>query len=588
MQTLFTLAGGLALFLYGMDRLTAGLRESAGEGLRSLLRRAAGHPFRGLGIGTLLGVIAQTSAGTVLVAGFVHAGLLTLAQSLPLTLGLNIGTTLALQLIAFRLADLAPATIAAGTILYLTGAHCRRRPIGSALIGFGLLFLGMAMMGEALRPHRGAMAPWLAHFDGATPLGLLTGILAATAVTAVIQSSSATLGILFAMIHAGTIHRFEQAYPIVIGANIGTCITALLGTLGSNREAKRAAYSHLLFNVFGGLVGAAAAPLFYRWIGATSDSLVRQVAHANTIKMVATVALVWPWQATFLKLVRVVVVSREPTPPSSRLDPNLLAQPEDALRATLEELRRAAAWCRESHELTQRIILESTPAAWRRVQRNEAAVDQIKQAARNYLVRMTRYYLSRRQALLLQHLDRIAWNLERVHDHIKVIAALSIQRYNVAEARFFVEELDHLFELHEMTGVVLQRLEAALAPEIEDFGTAASTVIQARDALAARSSTVRAAFSSQVGLHRYPPLSGLFFFEYAVTFERLANHARQIAETLQEPYFRFKPAKFGRTAPMAPPFRPPDLVDVPAYLAGRPRRDRPTHETDIKKEHCTP
>lgn len=584
-HTVLTLPGGLALFLFGMERLTAGLRDCAGDGLRSALRRSAGNPRLGLATGTAMGLLAQTSAGTVLVIGFVHAGLLTLAQSLPLTLGLNIGTTLALQLIAFRLADLAPAAIAAGVLLRMTGAQARRKALGDALMGFGLLFLGMTMMGDALRPHRAALASGLAHFEGTTLRGLLAGALAATAITAVLQSSSATLGVLFALIQAGAVHRFEQAYPIVIGANIGTCITAILGSLGANREAKRAAYAHLMFNVFGGLAGIAAAPLFYRWIGWTSTSLIRQVAHANTIKMAASVALLWPWRGSFLALVRALVPSREPPPERSRLDADLLTRPEDALRAMLDELGRAAALCGESHAINRRLILEPWPAGWRRVQRNEDAVDQIKRAARDYLVRMTRQYLSRRQALLLQHMDRIAWNLERIHDHIKVISTISIRRYKIAEARFFVEELNRLFDLHEATARALAGLETGLRAPGPDFAALGAEVIAARDALVRLSEDARSAFSAQVGIHRYPPLSGLFFFEYAVTFERLANHARQIAEVMQDADFRFKASKFGRTAPVAPPFQPPELVNVSRYLAERERKPSPSDLTTSGKEN---
>lgn len=588
MITVLTLIGGLALFLYGMESLTAGLREGAGEGLRTLLRRAAHRPGRGLAIGTLLGVVLQTSAGTVLVAGLVHSGLLTLVQSLPITLGLNIGTTLALQLMAFRLQDFAPAIIAVGVALHLTGAQTPRRAHGAALLGFGLLFLGMELMSDALRPHRATLAPWLARFDGAHLGGLLLGSLAATAVTAIIQSSSAVLGILFALIRAGAVTRFEQAFPIIIGANIGTCVTAILGSLGTNREAKRAAYSHLLFNLFGGVVGLATAPLFYRWIGWTSDELVRQTAHANTIKMCLTVALLWPWRTAFLGLVRTVVVSREPPPESSRLDPELLSRPEDALRATLEELRRAAALCRESHQINHRLILEPWPVGWRRLQRNEMAVDQIKRAVREYLVRLTRRYLSRRQALLLQHMDRIAWNLERIHDHIKVIGTLSRSRYNAPEARFFVEELDRLYELLGMAGNVLDALEAGLNSAREEFASAGAAVLAARDALVARSAETRGRFSTEVGRHRYPPLSGLFFFEYAVTLERLANHAAQIGQVLCDGDFHFKASKFGREAPPAPPFTPPALVNVTDYLAEQQRRREAGRPSPEGKESGVP
>ncbi len=587
MQTALSLAGGLALFLFGMERLTEGLTGWAGERLRDLLRRAAGGRGRGLALGIVLGALMQTSAGTVMVAGFVHAGLLTLAQSLPITLGLNIGTTLAVQLIAFRVADYAPLAVAAGVLLRLTGGDTPRRPLGDALLGFGLFLMGMSLMSGALRPHREALAPWLVHFDGTNPRGLLLGTLSSLAITAVIQSSSATIGMAFALIASGAITRFEQVYPILIGANIGTCVTAILGSLGSNREGKRAAYAHLIFNIYGGLVGLLAAPLFYRWIGFTADSLERQAAHANTIKMAASALLLLPILPAFAALVRALAPSREPPPETSRLDAALCATPEDALRAVIAESQRGAALCRESHALTRRLILEPRPPAYRRIQRNEEAADRMKSEVRDYLKRLTRHYLSRRQSLLIAQLDRIVWNLERIHDHITVVASLSQQRYGVEEARLYEEDLDRLFDLHESAGATLARLEEALAPTHADFAAAAAPVVAAFNAFLRAADAARAEVTDKVSRHLYPPISGLFFSEYATTFERMVRHARQIAELLRDPDFRIKETKLGREAPPPRPFRPPELVNVDDYLARRDRLRRRCEQPPPRKENPT-
>ncbi len=254
-KTMLEAAGGLALFLFGIALMTGGLRDWTSERLPRLLRRATAGRGRGLVVGTMLGALVQRSAGTMLTVGFVHAGLMTLAQSLPLLLGLNIGTTLAIQLIAFRVTDYAGLPLAVGALLFLTGGGTRRRSLGVVLLGLGIIFFGLATMSAPMRPHHEALGRWLSRFDGATASGFAAGALAALAITAIIQSSCAVIGLVLALVSAGVIVRFEQAYPLLIGAHIGPCFSALLGCLGARREAKRVAAAQLLFNLFGGAVG---------------------------------------------------------------------------------------------------------------------------------------------------------------------------------------------------------------------------------------------------------------------------------------------------------------------------------------------
>jgi len=578
--------GGLALFLFGMGLLTSGLREWAGVRLQDLLRRATARRGRALMAGVGLGAFLQTSAGTLLTAGLVHAGLISLAASLPLIFGMNIGTTLAVQVITFRVADFAAIPLAIGTVMYLT-ARPARRSLGLALIGFGLLFIGMNMMSEPIRPWREPLGRWLMRFDGRTVQGLLLGTAASLIVTAVLQSSSAVIGIAIALASAGAITRFEQAYPILIGANIGTCVTALIGTLGSRPAARRAAYAHLLFNVFGGGVGVVAAPVFYRYIGLTSDTLTRQIAHANTIKMVLTVIAVWPWQSILTSaLYRLIPVRNTDAEAGTALDDALLNRPENALRAVTTELQRAVQVCWQSHRLTRQIMLENTPDALRRVARNEETSDRLKQAVRVYLTCLTRRYLSRRQAILLQYLDRIAWNIERIHDHITVIVELSVRRYHVPEATVFIEDLDRLFDLHEHIEDLLALLEQSLDPSHLDFYPDAQKVLASAHAFSARLAESQLAFTDKIARHQYPSVSGLFYSEYLFTFDRIAQHICRIAQTECEPDFRFKASKFDREAPPAPPFEPPERVRVAEYLAKRgdrrafpPASAPPTEET---------
>jgi phosphate:Na+ symporter len=202
---IFSVLGGLALFIFGMNIMTDGLKRCAGDSLRHILARATHNRLNGLGLGTTLGFLVQSSAATVMLVGFINAGLMTLNESVPVMLGANIGTTLSMQLISFKLADYCFVAITLGVLLNIVSPQLRVKQAGQALLGFGLLFLGMSTMSAAIAPHRDAFIPLFAQINGATPGGLLRGILLATAVTGIIQSSGAMIGMSFALIQAGVI-----------------------------------------------------------------------------------------------------------------------------------------------------------------------------------------------------------------------------------------------------------------------------------------------------------------------------------------------------------------------------------------------
>ena len=222
MELTFGLLGGLALFIFGMRTMSAGLSDAVGNGMRTLLGKATRNRLAGLGLGTVIGGLIQSSASIVLFIGFINAGLMTLTQSIGPILGANIGTTLSVQLISFKLSDYCLPAIFVGLMLHMISRNRKFKYGGQAVLGFGLLFLGMVLMGDAIKPHREVFEPWLAHINGKTTVGLLTGTLVAALITGVVQSSGAVIGMGFAMISAGAITDFEGIYPIIIGANVGT------------------------------------------------------------------------------------------------------------------------------------------------------------------------------------------------------------------------------------------------------------------------------------------------------------------------------------------------------------------------------
>ena len=202
---IFGLLGGLALFIFGMQTMSTGLSSAVGDGMRTLLTKATRNRIAGLGLGTVIGGLIQSSASVVLLIGFINAGLMTLTQAVGPILGANIGTTLSVQLISFKLSDYCLPAVFIGLMLHMISKTPTLKYGGKAVLGFGLLFLGMVIMSDSIKPHHELFEPWLAHINGTTSGGLITGTVVAALITGVVQSSGAVIGMGFAMISAGAI-----------------------------------------------------------------------------------------------------------------------------------------------------------------------------------------------------------------------------------------------------------------------------------------------------------------------------------------------------------------------------------------------
>ena len=248
---IMTLFGGLALFLYGMNKMSDGMKKAAGDSMRKILAAITKNRFLGLIIGAFVTMVIQSSsATTVMLVSFVQAKLMTYVQSIGIILGANIGTTVTAQLIAFKLTDYALAMIAVGFIMTLFSKKESYKYFGEALLGFGILFFGMKLMSDAMHPLR-TYEPFINVMRGLENpiLGLLIG----ATFTALIQSSSAFTGIVIVLAQQGLL-TIDAGIPMILGANIGTCVTAGLASIGTTREAKRVALAHVLFNTMGVLV----------------------------------------------------------------------------------------------------------------------------------------------------------------------------------------------------------------------------------------------------------------------------------------------------------------------------------------------
>lgn len=568
-----TVLGGLALFLFGINLMSAGLRHAFGDHLRVMLKKATRNRAAGLGLGSVIGLMIQSSAGTVMLVGLIHAGLMTLMQSAPVIFGINIGTTLSMQLISFKLGDYCFALIAMGFLLSMTVPGSKRRAAGRALLGFGLLFLGMQVMSDAVHPYRDALAPYLAQADGSTLRGALTGVLIAAGITGIIQSSGATIGMVFAMISAGVITDLRGAYPIIIGANIGTCVTALLGSIGAHIDARRAAISHLLFNILSAALAVATAPVFYQLIPLTSGDLVHQAANANTAKMVFSALILLPFAQWHTKIVARLIPARHPPPEPSHLDEELLDRPERVVAAAIAELRRVGNLCLQSLRLNAEYMLKHNGSALRRIKKNEDAVDEIKVAMREYLTDATHRYLSKRQSILLQHLNRCMAEMERIGDHIDAMCDISVRKRAIPSARFDKQLVEDWFKLFEATVEVIRQVDASLDPEREHFQSMASQVLKARDDYMKLSIEVKSDLMNRMEKKEIAPIAGIYFNDYLSAFDKIIKHARAVALAEQQPEFWIKRKKLHRVVEESEAPQAPDEVDAEDFLDRLQRED---------------
>jgi phosphate:Na+ symporter len=563
---IFAIAGGLALFIYGMNVMSDALRLAAGATLRTMLTRATDQRWLGLLMGTALSTLIQSSATTVMLVGFINAGLMTLAQSIVPILGANIGTTLSMQLISIRLSDYCLLMIAVGLFTEMVVPRPQIKQIGRVVLGFGLIFLGMDTMSGAIQPHRQVFARLLLGIHGTTYGNILLGYAIALMVTGVIQSSGAVVGMCFALTRAGVYTDIHQVFPIVLGAQVGTCATAMLGSIGTNINARRSAIAHLTFNILNTLLVISIHPLYLKVAVWSSGDLVHQIANFHTLVMLVGSALVYPLAAQYARFIVWLVPSKTPAPEPSYLDRTLCDYPEKALCAAIRELQRVTRICAQSLKLTYTLIFTERARDLQRVRVNERVVDDIKAAMKDYLLTLTRRTLSQRQALLLQTINRCVADIERIGDHIDELADITMRRHKHASGSFSRELLTLLADLYERTAGVLHLVVQSLDAEHTNFQAQAEAILHARNTYVAASMRAKESMTEKVVLHQILPVTGVFFSEYVAALDRIVKHAKLVALAEKQPYFLIKRRKLERAAQEAPDPELPPQVDPQDFM----------------------
>lgn len=472
-----TLLGGLALFLYGMEKMSEGMKKTAGNKLRTILSALTNNRIIGLFVGALVTMLIQSSsATTVMLVSFVQAQLMTFVQSLGVILGADIGTTITAQLIALKLTDYALLMVGIGFLVRVFSKKDELKYIGEVVLGFGLLFFGMKLMSEAMYPLR-SYEPFLEVLKQLEyPL---IGIIIGAIFTALIQSSSAFTGILIVLAQQELL-TLEAGIPLIFGANLGTCITAGLASIGASREAKRVALAHSLFKIGGILIFVFWIPTFSEIIisisPAQSDAVSpRQIANAHTIFNVSLALIFLPFTQHFAALILKIIPRRKVetgvVPVTWHLDNSVISTPAAAIGLAQTEILRMAKILKRmlntviepfvTNEAKQDAIYPELTAR-QGIDMRERKIDFLEEKVTKYLFQISKENLSDKQASEVYALMAIAKDMESIGDVVhRELMPLSDKKQQLKKD-FTDKGKKEIINYHTSVMKQVSRLEVAL------------------------------------------------------------------------------------------------------------------------------
>ena len=427
---LLMLLGGLGLFLYGMQMMGSGLEAAAGNRMKRILERLTSNPILGVLVGAVITAVVQSSsATTVMVVGFVNSGMMTLRQAVWVIMGANIGTTITGQLIALDVGAIAPLFAFIGVVLVVFIKKQSVRYYGQIIAGLGILFIGMDMMSSSMAPLREseAFVNLLTQFSNP-----VLGILAGAVFTAIIQSSSASVGILQALASSGVI-GLSNAVFVLFGQNIGTCITAVLASVGTSRNAKRTTIIHLMFNIFGTVLFTVIcifSPLT-DWVSSwTPGSPSAQIANMHTLFNIVTTLLLLPFGGYLAKLATRILPEKPTEALENGVHQLLYIKPVDQLSAehhvgtsaivingVQRELARMAEMVLKNVDESFQAVLEGSPARLEQVEETEEYIDYLNQQISRYISHIIVFETNPQDSEQISAFFKISTNLERIGDH---------------------------------------------------------------------------------------------------------------------------------------------------------------------------
>lgn len=543
---LFQFIGGLGMFLYGMNVMADGLQKSAGSKMKQLLGILTNNRFLGVIVGALITAIIQSSsATTVMVVGFVNAGIINLTQAVGVIMGANIGTTITSWIVSMNeFSDalspefFAPLVIGVGVFLTMFAKSGKKKDIGEIAVGFGVLFIGLTFMSNAITPYKDA--PIFAdafRILGGNPL---LGILVGTVVTGILQSSSASVGILQTLAMNGVVN-WNAAVFITLGQNIGTCVTALLSSLGTNRTAKRAAVIHLLFNVLGAIIFGVIMFFIFTFnrdfANASISSMDISIFHS--IFNITVTILLFPFANAMVKLSGLLVKDKKVLDEKeddilqsikSHLDERMLENPSFAVETASMEVVRMGNFAIENVKNAIQAVLEGKKELIDLINKNEEIINQFQTILTEYLVKVDSRSLTEKQHMYIKDLLYTVTDIERVGDHSQNIAELAESKMN-HNITFSKDAENDILKISENAILALQNaIEARETESIECIRKVANY----EDIVDELEEEFHEKHLERLANQDCDVTSGVIFLDIINNLERVSDHALNISGYVQD------------------------------------------------------
>lgn len=536
-EMLFKFIGGLGMFLYGMHVMAEGLQKTAGDKMKKLLGILTNNRFLAVLVGAgVTAIIQSSSATTVMVVGFVNAGLLNLTQAVGVIMGANIGTTVTSWIVSmsewgafFKPEFLAPLIIGIGAFVMLFSKDEKKTEVSQIAIGFGVLFIGLSFMSGSITPYKDAPIFATAFKTlGANPI---LGILIGAIVTAIIQSSSASVGILQTLALNGVV-TWNSAVYIMLGQNIGTCVTALLSSAGAQKNAKRAAVIHLLFNITGAIFFGIVMFVFFLFNKQMANSAVTSVEISifHTVFNIVNTIIMFPFANLLVKASEVILRGEENNSEDSieviirHLDDRILETPSFAIENTLSEIEHMGEMAVKHIVTVKEAVLDRNTKKIKKAYKIEESMDQYAELISNYLLKINKLPLTEQQNLIVSNLFYTVSDLERIGDHCD----------NITELVENLVKSDLVFSEKAIKGItrVFERTEEAVRKAVEARSTESQEAIDIVERDEAfiddMEEELRKQHIKRLAKQLCDANAGIIFLDMLTNLERISDHCLNI------------------------------------------------------------
>ncbi|MDR2903912.1 MAG: Na/Pi cotransporter family protein [Clostridiales bacterium] len=536
-QMMLQFVGGLGLFIYGMHVMASGLQKSAGNRMKRLLGILTKTKFLGVLVGAgVTAIIQSSSATTVMVVGFVNAGLMNLTQSVGIIMGANIGTTATAWLVSsmewskfLNPGTLAPIAVAVGAAMVLFVNNNKAKQFGEIIVGFGILFMGMTTMSDAVKP----LSEVQLFKDAFVALGSnpILGLLAGAVITGIIQSSSASVGILQALALSGLV-PWNAAVYIIMGQNIGTCVTALLSSMGASKNAKSAAYIHLLFNIIGSVVFSVIAIIYFSFINAQFGQALISVTEISIVHSAfnfLNTLLLYNFSNQIIYMAqRLAANGMVETDEAAlvHLDNRILATPSFAIENSVKEIVRMANIALENLRMATDAVIEKNEEKIETVLKREKTIDALERAITQYLVNLCNADITEEENRIITALFHTVNDIERVGDHCENISELA--QFSIMENVSLSDEA--MGELKKMIGMTVSCFENSIRALEKNDQSYANTVKKQEDQIDLTEGAFRAAHIKRLTNNECSAVNGVLFLDTLTNLERISDHSLNIAQ----------------------------------------------------------